>query len=218
MTITIMIADDHTILRETLRTHIEMEADLHIIAEASNAAEAVEKAQTQKPDIIIMDIHLPDPKGEENRTGIEATMEIKKNTPEIKIIALTQYCDKRYIRRMMEAGCSCFLSKNCGVKELVQAVREVHSEGSYISQNKDIRRMISEILSENKERRDDFTSREIEVLKLLAKGKIPKQIAPSFFLSEKSIELDRAKVLRKANVKNIPELVVFAIKEGYIFL
>jgi DNA-binding NarL/FixJ family response regulator len=212
MKIKVLLADDHTVLRETLQTFIEKETDIQILDGACDGWEAVKKAKLLKPDIVIMDVSMP------NLYGIEATSEIKKDSPEIKIIALTQYCDKRYIKRMMEAGSSSFLSKNCSGKELVQAIREVYTEGNFISEDKEIRRIINEILKEKIKNPNELTPREIEVLKLIAKGKSIKEIAPEFFVGVKAIEVERVKIMKKLNIFTIPELVIYAIKEGYIFL
>jgi len=211
MSIRIILADDHVILRHGLSKSLQMENNIEIIAQANNGHSTVQLAQELSPDVIIMDIGMPD------LNGIEATRQIIKNSPKIKVIALSMHSAKKFIVEMFKAGASGYLLKDCEFDELVNAIRTVVSGKSYISPS------ISNILVETcvtddpKEKYSAFstlTKREREVLQLLTEGKTTKQTAKRLHISPKTIEVHRLNIMNKLNIDNIAQLTKYAIQEG----
>jgi two-component system, NarL family, response regulator NreC len=211
MSIRLIVADDHVILRQGLSKSLQMEKDMELIAQANNGRTAVELAQELSPDIIIMDIGMPD------LNGIEATRQIVKNCPKVKIIALSMYSSKKFIVEMFKAGASGYLLKDCEFDELVNAIRTVASGKNYLSPS------ISGILVETcvnddgKNKESAFsvlTKREREVIQLLTEGKTTKQTAKRLHISPKTVEVHRLNIMNKLNIDNMAQLTKYAIQEG----
>ena len=211
MSIRLIVADDHVILRHGLSKSLQMEKDMEIIAQANNGRTAVQLAQELSPDVIIMDIGMPD------LNGIEATRQIVKNSPKVRVIALSMHSAKKFIVEMFKAGASGYLLKDCEFDELVNAIRTVASGKNYISPS------ISNILVETcvnddpKKQKSAFstlTKREREVLQLLTEGKTTKQTAKRLHISPKTVEVHRLNIMNKLNIDNMAQLTKYAIQEG----
>ena len=210
--IKVLIVDDHQIVRDGLRSLLEKEADLQVIGEAADGRTALRIIREQAPRVVIMDVAMPD------LNGIEATIQIKKEFPEVKVIALSMHCDRRFVLSMIKAGASGYLIKDCAFKELIRAIRVVVVQNKiYMSPG------ITDVLVENylsgapAEERIAFsllTPREREVLQLIAEGKTSNQIGEHLHVSIKTVETHRAGILNKLNIRSVAELTKFAIREG----
>jgi two-component system, NarL family, response regulator NreC len=211
MSIRIVLADDHAVLRHGLSKSLQAEPDIEVIGLAADGLTAVELARELSPDIIIMDIGMP------GLNGIEATRQISKRSPSVRIIALSMHTAKKFILEMFKAGASGYLLKDCEYDELASAVRTVAAGKNYISPS------ISGILIETcttddpKRRKDAFsvlTDREREVLQLLTEGKTTKQTAARLHISPKTVEVHRLNVMNKLKIDNMVQLTKYAIQEG----
>ena len=209
MTIKIVVVDDHKIVRDGLCSLIEGLSGYNIIGRAKNGRQAIEVARREKPDIIIMDISMPE------MNGIDATSSIIEEMPFCKIIILSMHSDKRFIIGALEAGASAFLLKECAFQELNQALDAVHKGQTYLSPQiagtvvHDYR---SRLLSEKKEK--NLTTKEREVLQLISEGRSTKEIADRLFVSVKAIEGRRRRLMEKLQISTVAGLVKYAIKEG----
>ncbi len=211
MTIKILVADDHKIVRDGLRTLIEKENGMEVIAEAEDGRSAVKQAKKLLPDIVIMDITMPD------LNGIDATRAIFEEASGVKVIALSMHSDRRFVSGMLEAGASAYLLKDSAFEELATAIRAVVANQIYLSPKiADIvvRRFVSKSASTERSAFTDLTKREREVLQLLAEGLSTKEIAGRLNLSVKTVETHRANIMDKLDIHTISELVKYAIREG----
>jgi len=211
MGIKIILADDHKIVRDGLRTLIQRETDMNVIAEAEDGKIAVKQVARLLPDLVIMDIVMP------NMNGIDATRDIIKNYPNIKVIALSMHSDKRFVAGMFEAGASGYLLKDCAFEELATAVRAVMSNQTYLSPkianviiNRNRGCIKSSVMS------SVLTQREGEILRILADGVPSKDIAASLHISVKTVQAHRQNIMRKLNINSGIDLVKYAIREGFI--
>jgi DNA-binding NarL/FixJ family response regulator len=211
MTTRIILADDHAILRQGLSKSFQNEKDMEIIAQAKDGHSTVELVRELSPDIVIMDIGMPD------LNGIEATRQITKDFPRTKVIALSMHSSKNFIIEMFKAGASGYLLKDCEFDELLTAVKTVIANKTYISPS------ISDVVVENYMRnlpqKDEsafsvLTKREREVLQLLAEGKTTKQIAKRLHISAKTVEIHRLNLMNKLKIDSIAQLTKYAIQEG----
>jgi DNA-binding NarL/FixJ family response regulator len=213
MSISIVIVDDHKIMRDGLRNILDNNSDnlFEIIAEADNGREAVKIILDKKPDIVIMDIGMPE------MNGIEATRQIIKDLPNIKIIALSMHYDMQFVTGMLKAGAKGYLLKDCAGSELVLAIITVQKGNNYICQ--DITNSLIDDFSKNQSH-DQFTNetkltnRENEILQLLTEGNTTKQIARDLFISVKTVEAHRANIMHKLEIRNLPDLTKYAIRKG----
>lgn len=211
MSITILLADDHKIVRDGLRTLIENERDMEVVAEAEDGRMAVKLAKKLNPNIIIMDITMPD------LNGIDATRAIIEEAPGVKVIALSMHSDRRFVSGMLEAGASGYLLKDSAFDELARAVRAVVDNQIYLSPKiADIvvRRFVSKSMSTERSAFTELTKREREVLQLIAEGVSTKDIAARLNLSVKTVETHRANIMEKLDIHSLSELVKYAIREG----
>ena len=214
MPIKVLIAEDHKIVREGICALLNKEADIKVVAEAEDGATAVRLARELLPDVVVMDIGLP------NLNGIEATRQIVAGVPGVKVIALSMHSDRRYILEMLKAGAKAYLLKDCAFEELVQAVRDVKRNKVYLSQ-KITETMINEQILLTQEESSVFTllsDRERQVLQLIAEGKTMKEIAHSLKVSVKTAETYRQRIMEKLNMHSVAELTRYAIREGLIQL
>ena len=211
MSIRVLLADDHKIVREGLRGLLEKQPDMEVIAEAEDGMATLNLVEEMSPSIVIMDIAMP------GLNGIEATRRIIAKTPGTRVIALSMYSDRRFIIGMLSAGASGYLSKDCAFEELVQAIHTVAAGRTYLSPS------IVDIVVKNYLHRLEetvssvfsvLTSREREVLQLLAEGKAVRDIADHLCLSVKTIETHRQQIMSKLNIHSIAELTKYAIREG----
>jgi len=208
MSVKIIIADDHKIMRDGLRTLLEKEKGLEVVAEAQNGRDAVRLAEQLRPDIVIMDISMDD------LNGIDATRHIVEKNLGCRIIALSMHADKRFVAGMFEAGAMGYLLKDCAYDELVKAIRQVLAGSTYLCS------MISGVVIRDyvqrlrKSKPDVLSLREKGILQLLAEGHNTKQIADKLSVSIKTIETHRQHIMAKLNIFSIAELTKYAIREG----
>ena len=214
MKLRILLVDDHKIVREGLRTLIEKQPGLEVVGEADSGRMALKLTRELKPDVVIMDITMPD------LNGIEATRQIHSEIPGVKVIALSMHSDKRLVTGILMAGASGYLLKeDCDSVELARAIQAVASNQTYLSPKigevviKDYMRHLSITTSSPF---SILTPREREVLQLLAEGKSTKEIASSLHLSVKTIETHRNKIMEKLDIHSIAELTKYAIRERLI--
>ena len=211
MAIRILLADDHKIVREGLRTLIEKQPEIEVVGEADSGRRALKLTRELKPDVVIMDITMPD------LNGIEATRQIHSEIPGVKVIGLSMHSDRRLVAGMLMAGASGYLLKeDCDCAELARAIRAVASDQTYLSPKigevviKDYVRHLSMTTSSPF---SILTPREREVLQLLAEGKSTKEIASSLHVSVKTVETHRNKIMEKLDIRSIAELTKYAIRE-----
>jgi two-component system response regulator NreC len=212
----LLVADDHKIFRQGIKKLLEVESDLQVVGEAADGREAVKKATELKPDVILMDIAMA------NLNGLEATKQIKKVLPSVKVIMLTMHKNEEYILQSFQAGASGFILKEGAVEELVSAIRSIHSDKSFLSPS------ISKTLIDAYLRKmetgktetpfDLLTDREREVLQLIAEGYTNREVAKSLFISVKTVEAHRAHIMQKLNIHDIAKLVKYAIQKGLVDL
>ena len=211
MTIRVLIADDHTIMRAGLRSLLEKEDQIEVVAEAENGRRAVQLAVEHEPDVVVMDVSMPD------LNGIEATSQVLESLPEAKVIALSMHTDKRFVMGMLRAGAFGYLLKDCASQELANAIVSVASNKKYLSP--DIAGVVIEdslygVQQEGETVSSLLSPREREVLQLIAEGWSTKQIAAHLYVSVKTIETHRRQIMKKLDLHNIAELTKYAIREG----
>lgn len=212
----VLLADDHTLFRQGIRNLISAESDLEVVAEAGNGGEAVARAEETKPDLVLMDIGMP------GLSSFEATRQIRKARPETRVLFLTMYDDEDYLVEGMEVGASGYVLKDSPAPQLVAAMRDIMRGGSYLSP-----RMLSQLVDDFRTRIKSatrtprfatLTTREREVLKMLAEGKSVKEIACDLNLSVKTVEAHKFNLMRKLDIHNKAHLVQYAIQKKIIKL
>ena len=211
MNIGILIAEDHTIVREGLRSLIEKQPDMEIVCEAEDGRTAVERVREFLPDVVIMDITMP------NLNGVEATRQIINEFPQIKVIALSIHSNRRFVADMLGAGATGYVLKECLFDELVQAIKAVAAGESYLSSRITgvvIEHYVKGIAAISDSPLSSLTSREREVLQLIAEGNTTKKIALDLHVSTKTIEANRRQIMEKLDVHSIAELTKYAVREG----
>ena len=211
--IRLLLVDDHKILRDGLKQSIELETDMVLVGEADNGREALEKARDTGPDVIIMDVSMPD------LNGIEASRQIIKEFPDQKIIALSMHGDRHYVMGMFKAGVKGYLLKTNAFDELAEAVRKVAAGHAYISAQ------ITGILIKSAlngdlfvEDIDALSPREIEILQLIAEGKNTEYMADKLNISKRTVENHRQSLRKKLRLNTIADLTRYAIKKGIVSL
>ena len=213
MSIRVLVVDDHKIMREGLRSLLEKQPDIEVVAEAESAREALRLVQELTPDIVIIDVVMP------SLNGIEATRRILSKVPTVKVIALSMYADKRFVMEMLRAGASGYLLKDCAFEELDEAIRAVIQDRTYITPrivDIIVKDYFSQVEKPNSSAVAALTSRQYEVLQLLAEGKTTREIAQQMSLSVKTIESHRQQIINKLNIHSIAGLTKYAIREGLI--
>ena len=205
--IKILLVDDHKLLRDGLRNIIEKKSNMQVIGEASDGREAIKTASKLKPNVIVMDVAMP------GLNGIEAAKQIHKIEPEIKIIGLSMHSGKQFIQGMFKAGAFGYLLKDGDADELIVAISTVIEGKRYLS--KEINQEFLKELKDDKNlKKVLLSSREKEVLQLIAEGKSSKEIAEILFLSPKTIDVHRNNIMRKIDLYTISELTKYAIQKG----
>lgn len=211
MNIRILIVDDHSITREGLKVLLNKIENFEVIAEAENGRVALSMARKLQPDVVVMDINMPD------LNGVDASRQILSELPQTRIIALSMYSDKSYVRGMLKSGVAGYLLKNCAFEELQGAIDTVMRGQTYLSPK------ISEIVrkefvkmmtTEEIGTTELLTDKEREVLQLIAEGRKTKEIAERLHISVKTVEARRSKIMEKLNINNVAGLTKFAIREG----
>ena len=211
MSTKILLADDHGIIREGLRSLLEKESDLEVIGEAQDGRKAVALAQELSPDIVIIDISMP------NLNGIDATRQIVTACPKVKVIALSIHSNRRFVAKMLKAGAKGYLLKDSLFEELSHAIKTVSSGEVFLSPKLTsmvVSTYVERLAKTSEAKSEGLTDREREVLQLLAEGRSIKQIAMELHVSNKAIEANRRNIMRKLDINNLPELTKYAIREG----
>ena len=214
MSIRLLLVDDHAVVRSGLRMLLATEDDVDIIGEAGTASEALAMASDLKPDVILMDIGLPD------KSGINATQEIKEKIPDVAIVALTIHEDEEYFFKMLEAGASGYVPKRAAPEELLTAIRTAASGDVYLYPTM-AKLLVKDFLASDLSDRDQakgngLTEREEEVLAHLAEGESNPEIAQKLVISPKTVARHRENIMRKLNLHSRAELVRYAIRKGII--
>jgi len=210
MSVKVILADDHAMVRQSLCNSLQQESNIEIVAQAQDGHSTFELVGQLLPDVVVMDISMPD------MNGMEATYKIKKEYPRVKVIALSMHSGSKYVREMFKAGASGYLLKNSSYEELIEAIHTVMSGKSFISPSIGDS-VIQGFVNKSKEVSSAFsllTPREREVLQLLAEGKTTKQIALQLNISPKTVEVHRTKIMERLNIDNIATLTKYAIQEG----
>ena len=211
MKIRILLTDDHRIMREGLKSLLDDESDMEVIAEAENGRRAVELVDELNPDVVVMDIGMPE------LNGIEATRRIVLDHPVTKVIALSMHSDRRFMAEILKAGAAGYLLKDGAYEELAGAIRTVVANKMYLSPR--IADVVVEDYVRNMPRGEPsafaaLTAREREVLQLLAEGKATKQAAACLHVSVKTVETHRRSIMTKLDIHSVAELTKYAIREG----
>jgi DNA-binding NarL/FixJ family response regulator len=215
MSIRVVLADDHAMVREGTRQLLEREPDINVIGEASNGEEAVRLAQMLEPDVVVMDVSMP------GIGGIEATRRIKQQKPGVEVLVLTAHDDDQYIFTLLEAGASGYLLKTAPVSELVKAIHEVN-QGQSALDPAVARKVVQQLTTGGRptqKQQDSFemlTEREQEVLKLLAQSKSNKEIAEVLVISDRTVQTHLSNIFSKMGVSSRTEAVLAAIKRGWV--
>lgn len=210
----ILLADDHTLVRHGLRVLLERQPDFMVVGEASNGREAIEIAEQQTPDVVLLDVAMP------IMNGIEAASRITSAHAKTAVVIVSMHSDESYILRALKAGARGYLLKDSAESELIQAVRAVASGKAFFSPA--VSKLLAEDYIRQVQRRgvedayDLLTARERELLQLTAEGKSAKEIAGLLNLSAHTVDTHRANLMQKLNIHNIPELILYAVRKGVI--
>ncbi|SDS48275.1 two component transcriptional regulator, LuxR family [Polaribacter sp. KT25b] len=205
--IKLILVDDHKLLRDGLRNIIEQRSNMHIIGEASDGREAIKVCTKLMPDVVVMDVAMP------GLNGIEAASQIHKINPKIKIIGLSMHSSKQFIQGMFKAGAFGYLLKDGDSDELIIAITTVVENKKYLS--KDINQEFLTLLKQGENlQKAKLSTREKEVLQLIAEGKSSKEIGEVLFLSSKTVDVHRNNIMKKLDLHTIPELTKYAIQKG----
>jgi DNA-binding NarL/FixJ family response regulator len=212
-TIRVLLADDHPIVRAGIRSELEKLPGVQVVAEASDGRQALELAIAQKPDVVFMDISMP------NLNGLEAAGRLTKEVPTARVIMLSRHENEEYYWHALRAGASGFLLKKAAVAELGDAVKQVMAGEIYLTReisNRLKKKFPLQQIALAKSPLEDLTSRQREILQLIAEGQTTKAIALMLNLSPKTVEYHRAELMRRLNIFDIPGLVRFALRTGLI--
>lgn len=211
MGVRVILADDHSIVRNGLCRLLQQHDGVEIVAEAKNGHDTLDVARRLIPDVVIMDISMPD------LNGIEATRQLTKELPETKVIALSMHSSRKFVIEMLKAGAAGYLLKDCAVEELTTAIDTVVAHKTYLSP------AVADVVVENYVRNVPdgeqsayslLTQREREVLQLMAEGKTTKQIAKNLYISPKTVEAHRLRLMKKLDMDSVAKLTKYAVQEG----
>jgi len=211
MRIKVLLVDDHEIVRGGLRSLLEQESDMDVVADVGDGQSAIELAQKLHPSVVVMDISMP------GLNGTAATKRILAETRGVKVLALSAHTDRRFVSDMLKAGATGYLSKSCAPEELVKAIRTVHTGDIYLSPK--VAGVVVEGFVKADTRLDDtagvrISDREREVLQLIAEGRSSKEIGAAFHISVRTVDTHRQRLMDKLGIHTIAELTKFAIREG----
>ncbi|HLX43965.1 MAG TPA: response regulator transcription factor [Bryobacteraceae bacterium] len=214
MPIRILLADDHTVMRNGLRLLLERQSNLQVVGEAADGREAVELAASEKPDVVVMDIAMP------HLNGVEAARQIAMRSPQTAIAILSMHSDESYVIRSLKAGARAYLLKDSAEADLIAAIQAIMKGQSFFSPavrrilKEDYMRQLDEMGAEDTY--ELLTTREREVLQLVAEGKSNKEVANLLNLSLYTVETHRTHILQKLNLHSVPELILYAVRKGII--
>lgn len=212
--ISVLLVDDHTVVRQGLRALLTSEEDIEVVGEAENGRQAVVLARKTTPDVVVMDVAMP------LLNGLEATKQILKLVPNAKVLVLTSYGDDECVQQLMQAGAVGYLIKQTAANDLLKAIREVQRGNAYFSPTiaKRLRDQCREAFTSGQSSRKagELTSREAEVLQLIAEGFSNKQIAAELCISIKTVEKHRQQVMNKLNIHDVAGLTRYAISKGMV--
>lgn len=211
MSIRVMLVDDHKIMREGLKSLLDRATDIEVVALAANGIEALQKAKEFRPDVVVMDLTMPE------MGGIEATQRIMAANPEIKVLALSMIQDKSCVVESLKAGAKGYLIKDCAGEELLGAIHTLAGGESYLCSRITeliIRDYTQLVVGSSAQSTSNLSKREQEVLQLIADGKSTKEIAYMFGVSIKTVDVQRSNIMKKLNLYSIAELTKYAVREG----
>jgi DNA-binding NarL/FixJ family response regulator len=210
--IRILIADDHGVVAEGLKHLIEAQADMQVVAIAADGREAVRVAREAQPDVVLMDLSMPE------LNGADATRAILERDAKCRVIVLSMYSDREYVRRALKAGAAGYVVKRSAAKEVVEAIRAVFGGGRYLSPR--VADVVIDDYADDKagDLLSRLSAREREVLQLLAEGRTGAEIAQRLSLSQKTVETYRARLVEKLGIRDVAGLVRFAIQRGLVSL
>jgi two-component system response regulator NreC len=207
----ILLADDHQIMREGLKSLLEKYPSIHVVAEAENGIETLEIAREEKPDVVIMDIAMPD------INGIETTRRLKYEQEDIKIIALSMHSDRRFVTEILKAGASAYVLKQSAFKDLIKAIKAVMLDRVFLSADilkSVVTDYVSQLTKSEYEAYRELSERERQVLQLLSEGNSTKEAAFKLHISVKTVESHRQNIMIKLDIHSLAGLTKFAVKEG----
>jgi len=207
--ISMILADDHTIVRKGFRMLLEHEPDFNVLGEAGNGKEAVEMALRLKPSVVLMDIMMPE------LNGFQATQRLRLMDDSIKVLIVSMYSSQDHVHQVIQSGASGYLLKHCAPKDLVSAVREVAKGKTYFTPT--VSRQVLEFKKRCRgDRASVLTTREFEVLQLVAEGKTNKEIGGSLYISVKTVEKHRQRLMDKLGIHDVAGLTRYAVSRGIV--
>jgi two-component system response regulator NreC len=206
----VLIVDDHAVVRSGIRLLLEKEPDIEPVGEAGTGREAVFEARALKPDVILMDVVMPD------QTGLEVLPTLLHEQPDVKVMLLSMQDDPRYVREAFEAGASGYVLKEAADADVVAAIREVAAGGHYVHPELGARLVAAESAERKRAQQDPLSEREHEVLRLLALGHTNQEIAKQLFISVRTAETHRAHIMQKLRLSTRAELVRYALDQGLL--
>jgi two-component system response regulator NreC len=210
VSIRVLIVDDHAVVRAGLALLVDAEEDLEAVGEAGTARDAIFEARSTKPDVVLLDVMMPD------QSGIDAIPQLLAERPEAKVLVLSMQDDPRYVREAFEAGASGYVLKEAADAEVVGAIRDVAGGGRYVHPELGARLVSAETAERRRAEQDPLSDREREVLRLLALGHTNQEIAQELFISVRTAETHRAHIMQKLRLSSRAELVRYALAEGLL--
>jgi DNA-binding NarL/FixJ family response regulator len=207
--IRLIIADDHPVIIDGIKTILEKEKDIQLVAQVNDGKALLEFLETEEVDVVLTDINMP------GTNGIDATREIREKYPDIKVLAFSQYDEKRFIKQVLKRGASGYMLKSTPAREIIHAIRMVYEGGMYLSPG------LPNVFGEQPKKRSnylfpDLSPRELDVLKLICQEKNTQEIADALFISYNTVETHRANILLKVGVKNTAGLVKWAVENEIV--
>ena len=210
--IKILVVDDHALMRDGIRAILKLCGDMEVLGEAADGREALERVQELQPDVVVMDISMP------NMDGMEATRRLKKKYPKIKVLALTQYENREYVFSAIKAGVDGYLPKKAAGSELATAIRALNRGEAFLYPSAAAALIKDYLRQATEEPYDQLTSREREILKLIAEGRTSQEIADLLSISLKTALGHRTKIMQKLDIHNRTELIKYAMHKGLVVM